>query len=237
MDDKQWVGHQPNQKGSALSRNLKALVTRVVDEGVGPLTGSVAYAHERFRDPQGNAVPPPTSEDDGFAYAGSPEAEEAIRRIIRESCAAAGTQGFITGLGGLLTLPVSLPANTAGNLIINSRMVGSIAYLRGYKVSDPHTQAMLMLVVAGSSAQTAMSALGLNIGKNVTKQAIASIPISLIREINKRVGFMLVAKYGVKRAPVTLAKGVPLVGGFVGGGVDAALTGFIGKTAKKVFPA
>jgi 4-diphosphocytidyl-2C-methyl-D-erythritol kinase len=46
----------------------------------------------------------------------------------------------------------------------------------------------------------------------------------------------LLAKYGTKRAAITIAKVIPFVGGIVGGGVDAALTGVVGAVAKKAFP-
>lgn len=218
---------------NAVARSLSALVTGVVENGVGPLTGSVTYAHARLRDDRGEYVDP---EADKASFVGTPEAETAIQRIIRESVAAAGTQGLITGLGGFIVLPITLPANIAGNLIVNARMVGAIAHLRGYNLHDPHTQAMLMLVVAGSSAQSATATIGMKVGQQLTKQTIKAIPISAIREINKRAGFMLLAKYGTKRAPITLVKGVPLIGGLVSGGVDATLTSAIAKTAKKAFP-
>ena len=67
-------------------------------------------------------------------------------------------------------------------------------------------------------------------------EAIKKIPIALIREINKKVGFMLLAKYGTKRGLIVLAEG-PLVGGVVGGAVDATMTTVIGRTARAMFHA
>lgn len=96
---------------------------------------------------------------------------------------------------------------------------------------------MIMLTAAGSSAQTVLSELGVEAGKHVAKKAIATVPMTVIRNINKKAGFHLVAKYGTKRSAVTLAKLVPGVGGVVGGGVDATATRAIGQAAKKVFPA
>ncbi|HEX8079365.1 MAG TPA: EcsC family protein [Jatrophihabitans sp.] len=227
------------------SGQLQKLVTHVVQEGLGPITGSAAYALDRLARTRpgqadlGVSTAPPGSTgtvvggDSGDG--GDPEA--AIRRIIRESVAASGTQGFITGLGGLMTLAVSLPANMAGSLIINARMVGAIAYLRGYKLDDPHTQAMIMLTAAGSSAQAVLSELGVVIGKQAAKQAIAAVPMAVIHKINAKAGFYLLAKYGTKRSAVTLAKMIPGVGGVMGGGVDATATRAIGQAAKKVFPA
>lgn len=218
---------------------LLGLVNGVVENGVGPLTGSVDYAHARVRNAAGDKLPPPPDDPmhTVFAGAGSYESEQAINRIIKESVAAAATQGFVTGLGGFVTLVVALPVNIAGSLIINARMVGAIAYLRGYRLTDPHTQAMLMLAIAGSSAQRSASMLGVRVSTAFRKNLIKAIPIHVIREINKRAGFMLLAKYGTKRSIITLAKGVPVAGAAVGGAVDASLTTAVGRTAKKVFPA
>lgn len=196
---------------------LQRLTLNAVENGVGPIASSRAYADTRLHHANGNA-------------------DDAIKRIIRESVAASGGNGFVTGVGGVIAMPVSIPANVAGALVINARMVGAIAHLRGFDLDDPHTQAMLMLTVAGSSAQSVASALGVKVGQQLAFNAIKMVPIQVIRQINRKVGFFLVAKYGTKRATITLAKAVPGVGGLVGGGVDAALTRAVGAAAKKVFP-
>lgn len=203
-----------------LGGQLQQLTRKAVVDGIGPLTGSAAYAGARGRtDAHGKADP-----------------EASIKRIVRESVAASGTQGFVTGVGGFAAMPVTVPANLAGSLVINARMVGSIAHLRGYTLDDPHTQAMITLVAAGSSAQAAVSAFGVRVGQQAAMAAIRAVPMSVIHQVNRKAGFQLVAKYGTKRSAITLAKAVPAVGGVVGGGVDAALTASVAKVAKKVFP-
>jgi hypothetical protein len=205
------------------AEKLTALVGKVVDDGVGPVPGSRLYAQDRL---------------DRARREGRPEAEAtdaAIKVLIRESVAAAGTTGFITGLGGLLALPVTLPANVAGNLAINARMVGAIAHLRGYTLDDPCTRTVILLTVAGSNLQAAASGLGVELGKQAARESIRAIPIAVLHRINARAGFYLVAKYGTQRSAVTLARAIPIAGGLVGGSVDAALTGMIGKAAKKAF--
>lgn len=224
----------PDESG-AIARNLKQLVNRVVFDGVGPITGSIDYAHARLRTT-------PRQTDDGENsdppfQPGGLDAEKAIARIIRESTAAAGTAGFVTGLGGFTTFLVALPANIAGAVVINARMVGAIAYLRGYDLKDPHTQAMLMLSLVGSNAQKAAAAAGVKLGTVASKKAVQAIPIALVRAINRRAGFMLLAKYGTKRSIVTISKGIPLAGAGVGATVDASLTAIVGRAAKKAFPA
>lgn len=228
---------KPSAALEKTASTLQKAVDEVVHHGVGPMVGSAAYAEARLGRQSGNGGGGRRTRTSASGGGVDPDVEAAIRRIIRESVAAAGTTGFVTGVGGLVTLPVTLPVNFAGNMIINARMVGAIAYLRGYELDDPHTEAMLLLTVAGSGAQATLSKLGVTVGQEVAKQAIQKVPIAVIREINKKAGFYLLAKYGTQRAAVTMAKAVPIAGGVVGGSIDAGLTRSIGSAAKKVFPA
>ena len=59
----------------------------------------------------------------------------------------------------------------------------------------------------------------------------------MIRQINRKTGTYLIAKYGTQRAAITLSKLVPVVSGVVGGAIDGTLTKFIGRQATKAFPA
>jgi hypothetical protein len=198
--------------GTALTRQL----TKVIDDGVGPLTGSRDYAEARAE------------------LLGDPE--KAIRRIVNETTAASATTGFVTGLGGFVALPATLPANVTGQAILNARMVGSIAYLRGWDIHDEVVRNALLITVAGGSPNAVLAEFGVVVGKKLTETAIKRLPIEIIRAINKRVGFMLIAKYGTKRSAVTLTKLVPGVGGVVGGAVDAGFTRVVARAAKNAFP-
>ena len=68
----------------------------------------------------------------------------------------------------------------------------------------------------------------------MTRQMVLRISGEVLKRVNQAVGFRLVTKAGSKGV-VNLIKGVPLVGGVVGGTFDAAATKVIGRTAKEVF--
>lgn len=162
--------------------------------------------------------------------------EKTIKRLIMESVEAAGVNGFVTGLGGFIAMLVTIPANIAGAFVINARLAAAIAYLRGYDPKDPHVRTVATLIGVGSNAQQIAKAVGIKVGERVVIQAIKNLPMAVIRGINKKAGFMLVAKFGTKRSVITLAKGVPLVGGVIGGAMDGTMTGAIGRTARAMFP-
>ena len=49
---------------------------------------------------------------------GRGSSDDDIARLINGQVAKAGAAGFVTGVGGILTLPVAIPANLAGVLYI-----------------------------------------------------------------------------------------------------------------------
>jgi hypothetical protein len=106
-------------------------------------------------------------------------------------------------------MTVTVPANMAGAPVINARLAAAIVYLRGYDPKDPHVRTVATFIAVGSNAQQIAKEIGIEVGEKVVMQAIKNLPIMVIREINKMAGFMLLAKYGSKRAVVTLAKGAP----------------------------
>lgn len=235
---------QPDESGGARSESsiaeraaekLKELVTKVVTDGVGPITGSRFYAEDRLSKIQHERYEPAVDAPRPYLAADKDDVERTIDRLIAEATAGAGVSGFVTGVGGFVTLPVTIPANLASALVINARLAGAIAHLRGWDINDPYTQTVVMIVALGTSAQQAMRAIGIQVGQKFTLQAIKKLPIAVFREINKRVGFMLVAKFGTQRAAITVVRLVPLAGGLVGGTVDATMTNLVGRTAKKMF--
>jgi hypothetical protein len=229
------AGETPASAAEKASGQLLKLVGKVMDTGVGPLTGSVTWAEDRLARVQGDRYEFNSESTRQVRPGEEPDIDKTIKRLILESVEAASVNGFITGLGGFIAMPVTIPANMAGALIINARLAGAIAYLRGYDPHDPHVRTVATLIAVGSNAQQLAKTVGIKVGEKVAMQAIKNLPMAVIREINKKAGFMLLAKYGTKRSVVTLAKGVPLVGGVIGGAVDGTMTNLVGRTAKIMF--
>ena len=56
----------------------------------------------------------------------------------------------------------------------------------------------------------------------------------MITQINQKVGFRLLTKFGEKGV-INIGKAIPLLGGVVGGAFDSVTTNTIGNTAKTIF--
>lgn len=160
--------------------------------------------------------------------------ELAAQKLISAQIAKATTSGFLTSLGGLITLPVALPANIASVLYVQMRMIASIAILGGYNPHDDEVQTLVYVCLAGISIGDICKQVGIAFGNKLTMSLIKKIPGTVLTKINQKVGFRFVTKFGTKGI-VNLGKAVPFVGGIVGGGIDFAGTKAIATKSYNTF--
>jgi uncharacterized protein (DUF697 family) len=160
--------------------------------------------------------------------------DDAIDSLIFWQVIKAGTVGFATGIGGLMTLPITLPADVTGVLYLQVRMIAAIARLRGYDPRDDRVRTLAIACLAGYPVFDILKNFGIQVGTQLTRQMILRISGQTLRRINQAVGFRLVTKAG-SRGLINLIKIVPFLGGPINGSFDAATTKMVGETAKRVF--
>ncbi len=160
--------------------------------------------------------------------------EKTIDDLIAYQTVLCGTNGFVAGLGGLLVLPVAIPANIASVIYVQLRMIAAIAYINGYDIHSDQVRILAYTCLTGSSATNILKNVGIKIGEKAAVNALKKIPGAILVKINQQVGFRLVTKFGQKGI-INLCKLVPFVGGVVGGGIDTATTIGIGNITKVVF--
>ncbi|MEV8377295.1 EcsC family protein [Kribbella sp. NPDC056861] len=157
--------------------------------------------------------------------------ELAVDTVIEQHIRLASVQGFVTSIGGLVTLPVALPANLTGLAVVQARMVASIAHLRGYDLDDPRVRTAVITCLLGEDGVTdrlKKSSLP------TSPLAIATAPVfdpELDRQVAGEVVGELIARISGKRMGLMVTRRVPLLGGAVGAGVDGWSTYRIGRYA------
>lgn len=161
-------------------------------------------------------------------------ADAAIEALIRQHLAMAGAQGFVTNLGGFETMAVTLPANVSGIAIVQSRMVASIAHLRGYNIDDDRIRGAVMMCLIGEKGVADL----VEKGELPSPLVVATAPVvdgSLHAEIAEKVMGALVANATGRRMAVAATKKIPVVGGGVGAVADGWSTWTIAQYAKRQF--
>ncbi len=162
--------------------------------------------------------------------AGVPRSEAEIDRRVAYYCAMAGTAGFVTNVGGALTLPVTLPANVIGVAALQLRLIAEVASARGHDLHGPEARTLALACLTGNAALDVLKEAGVRVGQ----RAIGQVAGAVLARINQAVGSRLLAKAGTQGV-VNLTRFVPVMGGLVGGTVDALSTKAVGEIAKRVF--
>lgn len=160
--------------------------------------------------------------------------EAACKSMMKNQIIKCTTSGAIAGFGGLITLPVTLPANIANVLYVQMRMIACTAYMAGYELNSDQTQTFVYACLAGVAVNQLVKKVGIKIGEKVFGNLIDKIPGKVLIAINKKVGMRLLTKYGTKGA-INLGKLIPGVGAAVGGGLDFLETKIIANRAYKWF--
>jgi hypothetical protein len=207
----------PSPDPGAIDRLVEMLVDTGL-EGRGPLKPARAVAEEALAKSGGDA-------------------EKAVARLARQTLVTGSIGGFVTGIGGFITMPVSLPVNVAEFYLQAVRMVGGIATLRGYDISEPRVRTAILLTLVGSDSDEVLKKAGMaTAGSRVTSYALKGLPPAALMVVNKAVGFRLMR--GVSEKLLSrFGRGIPVAGGLVGGGIDGYMMKKIADHAMKEIPA
>jgi hypothetical protein len=199
----------------AVSRLVQLLMDVGVD-GVGPLKSAREVADDMRADTR--------------------TTEAAVSKIARTSVVRGAVGGFVTSVGGFVTMPVALPLNVAEFYIQATRMVATIAILRGYDIDDPRVRTAVLLALVGSDADEVLAKAGLATGGGrMVGLATRQLPPAGLLIVNKAIAFRLLRGVG-EQAFAKLGRGVPLLGGLVGGGIDTWMMKRIADHAMGEFP-
>ena len=163
------------------------------------------------------------------------QTERAIDAIVRSHLLRGAAGGFITGLGGFITLPIALPANVLGFYLVATRMVAGIASARGYDIRQPQVRSAILLALVGADASDLLRKAGYSAGGRLANLAAQRLPGPALMALNKGVGFRLLSRVG-RKSIARFGRAVPVVGGVVGAGVDAFLLRQIADHARQEFP-
>ena len=183
---------------------------------------------------------------DGVPGLGTPEArasearlgggslDEQVDRLVRRHVALSASAGFLSGLGGWITLPVVLPANMAAVASVQLHMAASIAALAGHDPRLPATRERVLTCLIGSgpsdpardAEQETLDRFGLKLAERGLNLVVSST-----------VG---AAKWGAKKVAAgrikrKLFRGIPLVGGFIGAASDGYVTMKVAEAAREEF--
>ena len=209
----------PEQQG-AFSSSVSKVVESLLDTGI---------------DGKGPFDPAARVADAALAKHGG-DVEQAVDEVVRDHLKLVAASGFLTNLGGFVTLPVALPANVIGFYMLATRMSAAVARLRGYDIADPRIRSAVLLSLVGADSQDLLAKAGMVAPTGrLTALAAQRLPGPALMVVNKAVGFRILSTAG-KKTFSRFGKSIPLVGGAVGAGLDGWLMKQLGDHVRTEFP-
>ncbi len=148
-----------------------------------------------------------------------------------------GSTGFVFGLGGFITMPITLPANIIGVATLQLHLCAATAFMGGHDLHDDDVRARVIACLVGDA-----DAEELDEGDEVTEV----FDRSAVKLAERGIRFLAEGAVGLAaRATKWTAKKVvtsrfprrslPIVGGVIGGASDAYSTGKVAEAARRTF--
>lgn len=134
--------------------------------------------------------------------------EDACKAMLKNQITKCTTSGFVTGFGGIITMPFTLPANVGNVMYVQMRMIACTAYMVGYDLNSDQTQTFVYACLAGVAVNGFLKKAGISFGVKLATGVIKKIPGKILTKINQKVGFRFITKFGTKGI-VNLGKMVP----------------------------
>lgn len=164
-----------------------------------------------------------------------PRPEDAVDEIVKDHTLLAAGGGFLTSMGGFITMPVSLPANILEFYLLATRMVASIAKVRGYDIDQQEIRSAVLLTLVGADAEDLLKKAGVVATGRLSNLAAQRLPGPVLMVVNKAVAFRLLSTAG-RNVLTRFGRAIPVAGGVVGAGLDTYLLRRIADNARREFP-
>lgn len=210
----------------------KQLAPRITDLAPGFSSSFVRETLHRALDGMGRFAPAAAVAEKQLAQAGG-DRRKAVRAIVDLHVRYAGASGFVTNLGGLVTMPVAVPANLAGIAVLQLRMVAAIAHVHGYDLDDPRVRNAVLLATLGEET---VSSLLKSKRIPAPPMAVATAPVhdaALDAVVSTEVARGMVARVTGRRLASTVSRRIPGLGGVVGMGADGWATYKVGTYVER----
>ena len=153
--------------------------------------------------------------------------KQIAEKIVNEQAINSGLLGAVTGLGGLITLPATIPIDLVKAYKIQAFTIRSIAYIYGYTPQNTDLKTDIFLVLSNGSIEAIKNLIITEALKTAPKQALKAVDTlkkSAIQVAAKetpkyaakaltKYGGKAVANYSMKGISKHLAKALWKVGG------------------------
>jgi EcsC protein family len=157
--------------------------------------------------------------------------EELAGLFIKRRAFYSGVSGGLTSLGGIITLPVSVPVGLLSSLAFQAEIMLTVAHIYGHDLHHDDRYLDLLLLFLGNSVHEVMKRLGIAAGQRLTRAVVDRVfTREVMYMIWRIVGKNVLTKAGAK-STFSLMRAVPFISAPIGFAFDYAAARALGKAA------
>ncbi len=157
--------------------------------------------------------------------------DQLARRIVRDKAWRSGLIGAATGLGGILALPITLPADVILSWRLQIAMTYAIAHAYGHDTDNEALKATAYSILAGESAKESVKRVSVAMAQRAALQALRDQAKTVVwKQVRRRLLRRTVLRSTPRLVP-RLFKAVPLMGVPIGFAFNWWQARAVGRTA------
>lgn len=160
--------------------------------------------------------------------------DERVDRLIRYQVAKSSVSGFVTGVGGLMALPITLPASITSVMYVQLRLIAAVAHMGGHSLESDRVRTLAYACLLGNAAKDVVKEAGVVVGTRAARHALERLSARALVSLNRKVSERLLARFAVKGV-AQLSRMAPVAGGVMGAALDGAATYAVGRVARRTF--
>lgn len=214
----QTTNAQPGAE-NAVARFLSHTIDEIIDRAsLAPEVILAEYDSRGIHGPEGIRL---ATLEDVRRHVNSEQARRLSRKYLNSCAAMAGGQGFVTGLGGLITLPLSVPTDAVAYVALLARSASATQLAHGRDTRTETGEAQLRLAMLAGAGVSHLTVNGTRILVRQMAKKVMSTPYA--RAPFQAAVKALAAKVGIQLGHKSFAKAVPVLGGVINGSLQAAM--------------
>lgn len=159
---------------------------------------------------------------------------ERVAALIARESRKNAVSTAVTNLGGLLTLPVAVPANAYASFAYQARLAAAVALVYGHDIRSPRVRALVGISLAGRRAVEALKGVGVKAATALLERGAAQLAEKLAADVGAGVGMRILGQ-GSQQLPGLMLKSIPLAGAAVCGFIDWRYCRAVGRVSRAIF--
>lgn len=157
-----------------------------------------------------------------------------VDALIRRESTKNAFSTAVTNLGGVMTLPVAIPANIYASFAYQARLAAAVALIYGHDIRSHKVRVMVGLSLAGRKAVEVLKSLGVRFTVMLLERSAAQLSEKVLADIGAAVGIRILAQGGEQAAGLLL-KTIPIASDVVCGAIDWNYCRAVGKVSRDIF--